>query len=118
MKEIQAFISPSRMATVLARLEAEGARDLAVTRVDALGALAGAEDDCLRSVRPDGEESSRLAKIEIVCAETDAERFVSVLREASGSGRNAGGRVFVVNVERALDLRAEAEEEPALLAEP
>ena len=51
MKEIKAYVRPERLSSIVSRLEQEGARDLTVTRVDAIGALADTEKDRLRFFR-------------------------------------------------------------------
>ena len=114
MKEIQAYVRPDYLTTIVSRLEQEGARDLTVTRVDAIGALADSERDRLRIFRNYSEKYSDIAKIEIVCADAEVDRFVGVLRKASYTGERGDGRIFVVNVERAINIRSGEEGEKAL----
>ena len=114
MKEIKAYVRPERLANVVSRLEQEGARDLTVTRVDAIGALADAEKDRLRFFRNYAEKYSDIAKVEIVCADAEVNRFVNVLRETSYTGERGDGRIFVMNVERTVNIRTGAEGEAAL----
>jgi len=103
MKEIKAYVRPGPLAHIIHRLEEEGARDLAVTRVDALGALAEAEDDRLQRLHRYRGQYSDVAKVEIVCADADVERFVAVLRETSANGARGDARIFVLNVECAVE---------------
>ena len=114
MKEIKAYVRPDRLASIVSRLEQEGARDLTVTRVDAIGALADTEKDRLRLFRNYSEKYSDIAKIEIICADAEVNRFVGVLREASYTGERGDGRIFVVNVERAINIRTGDEGQKAL----
>ena len=114
MKEIKAYVRPERLANVVSRLEQEGARDLTVTRVDAIGALADTEKDRLRFFRNYAEKYSDIAKVEIVCADAEVNRFVGVLRETSYTGERGDGRIFVLNVERAVNIRTGEEGEKAL----
>ena len=114
MKEIKAYVRPERLTNVISRLEQEGARDLTVTRVDAIGALADAEKDRLRFFRNYAEKYSDIAKVEIVCADAEVNRFVSVLRETSYTGERGDGRIFVLNIERAVNIRSGEEGEKAL----
>jgi len=104
MKEIQAYIRPSLLADLVERLEAEGAHALTVSHVDAIGALADAEDDRLQRFHKYREHYADLAKVEILCADAEVERFVSVIHEASANGARGDGRIFVLNIERALCL--------------
>ena len=114
MKEIKAYVRQGRLTLIIGRLEEEGARDLTVTRVEAIGALADAEADRLRIFRKYSERYSDIAKIEIVCADTEVDRFVKVLREASCTGERGDGRIFVLNVERAVNIRTGEEGDKAL----
>ena len=114
MKEIKAYVRPDRLTNIVSRLEQEGARDLTVTRVDAIGALADSEKDRLRFFRNYSEKYSDIAKIEIVCADSEVDRFVAVLRETSYTGERGDGRIFVVDVERAINIRTGEEGEKAL----
>ena len=114
MKEIKAYVRPERLASIVSRLEQEGARDLTVTRVDAIGALADSDKDRLRLFRNYAEKYSDIAKVELVCADVEVNRFVSVLREASFTGERGDGRIFVMNVERAVNIRTGDEGEKAL----
>ena len=114
MKEIKAYVRPDCVTHIVTRLEKEGARDLTVTRVDAIGALADSEKDRLRIFRNYSEKYSDIAKIEIVCADAEVDRFASVLREASYTGERGDGRIFVVNVERAINIRTGDEGDKAL----
>ena len=104
MKEIKAYVRPGPLGTIIDRLAAEGARDLVVTRVDVLGALARTDDDCLQRYHKYPEHHSDVARLELTCADTDVERFVNVLREASPNGGRGDGRIVVSHVEAAINL--------------
>ena len=106
MKEIQAYLRPSGLQAVVGRLENAGAHDLTVSRVEALGALAQAEDDRLRLSRRYPAECSEMAKLEVICPDADADRLVNVIHEASGNGGGSNGRIFVLNIERVVGLEA------------
>lgn len=114
MKEIKAYVRMGRLMTIVSDLERKGARDLTVTRVEAIGALADAEDDRLRLFRKYSEKYSDIAKIEIVCADAEVDRFVGVLREASYTGEPGEGRIFIFNVERTVNIRTGEEGDKAL----
>lgn len=114
MKEIKAYVRPDRLINIVTRLEEEGARDLTVTRVDAIGALADAEKDRLRIFRNYDEKYSDIAKIEIVCADDEVNGFVGVLKETSYTGERGDGRIFIFNVECAVNIRTGEEGDKAL----
>lgn len=114
MKEIKAYVKEELLANVLGRLEEEGARDLTVFHVVAVGALADAEQFSMNVFRRRWERYSDVAKVEIVCADSDVDRFVRVLREPSCTGKQGDGRIFVLNIERAINIRSGEEGEKAL----
>lgn len=98
------------MTTLVSDLERKRARDLIVTRVEAIGGLADAEDDRIRLFR----KYSDIAKIEIVCADDEVQGFVTVLRKASYTGERGDGRIFVFNIERAINIRTDEDGDNAL----
>lgn len=114
MKEIKAYIRYDRLAHIVSRLDEEGVRDLTVSRVEAIGALADTDVDRLHIFRKYSEKYSHVVKIEIVCTDVEVDRFVGVLREASYTGEHGDGRIFVLNVERAMNVRTGVEGEKAL----
>ncbi len=118
MKEIKAYVRPGLLADIIERLETEGAHDLAVSRVDAIGAMADAEDDRLRRDHKYRDQYADIAKVEIVCADAEVDRFVSVLREAPSNGARGDGRIFVLNIERALRLDEGKERHAGLQSVP
>ena len=111
MKEIKVYVRPGPLADIIDRLEAQGAHDLAITRVDAIGALANTEENCLQRSHKYREEYSDIAKLELVCADADVDRFVAVLRDASLGDAGGDGRIFVLNVEAAINLNNDDEQE-------
>ena len=102
------------MTTLVSDLERKRARDLIVTRVEAIGGLADAEDDRIRLFRKYSEKYSDIAKIEIVCADDEVQGFVTVLRKASYTGERGDGRIFVFNIERAINIRTDEDGDNAL----
>ncbi len=114
MKEIKAYVRPGLLETIISRLEEAGAKDITVIRVDALGALVDYEMERWHFFRKYAEKYSRVAKLEIVCLEADAEKYVRIIREAGHLGESGDGRVFVANIEAAVNIRTGAEGEAAL----
>lgn len=104
MKEIQAYVRPRPLAHIIERLQQEGARGLTVTHVDAIGALADSEDNCLQRLHRYRNQHADIAKVEIVCPDAEVDRFVSVLREASCTGELGDGRIFVLDIKRAINI--------------
>ncbi len=114
MKEIKAYVNEHFLEHVLGRLTEEGASDVAVSHVIALGALADAEQFRLKMFKQYWEKYSNIAKVEIVCADADVDRFVRVLREPFYTGDKGDGRIFILPVERAVNIRSGAEGDKAL----
>lgn len=114
MKEIKAYVRPGYLDSIIEHLEAQGARDITVIRADALGALANGEFDHRRLAWKYTEKYCRVAKLEIVCSDQDALRFMRVIQEYGHTGEPGDGRVFLSHVEAALNIRTGQEGEAAL----
>lgn len=114
MKEIKAYVRQGWVEDIVGRLEEEGARDLTITHAEAVGVLAETDNYRVRVFRKHLEKYSALAKIELVCGDAEVDRFIRVLHEAACTGEHAEGRIFVFNVERAVNLRTGEEGESAL----
>lgn len=105
MKEIKAYIRPLLAYRVIKDLEQAGARDMTLIRVDAIRPLP--------SQGPDAEDASSIyvsrcsmvAKLELVCRDDEAPVFVEIIRSRAHSGERGDGRVFVSNVEGAVNIR-------------
>jgi nitrogen regulatory protein P-II 1 len=114
MKEIKAYIRPQFINSLVERLEESGAKDMTVIRLDALGALADSEFSRWHIIRRYAEKYSQLLKIEIVCHDREAPGFVEIIRETAHTGRKGDGRIFVSDVEQAVNIRTGEEGEKAL----
>lgn len=114
MKEIKAYLRPTRLEAVIAELEAAGARDMTVLRVDALGALADPQADRHHLIRKRPEKYSAVAKLEIVCTDDAMPGYVDIIRQHGHTGASGDGRIFVAAIERAVNIRTGDEGEEAL----
>ncbi|MBN1359390.1 MAG: P-II family nitrogen regulator [Sedimentisphaerales bacterium] len=114
MKELKAYIRPTFLNSIIEELEKAGAKDLTVIRVDALGALADSEFDRWHIVRKYDEKYYCVAKLELVCADEDADRFMEIIREHGHTGEKGDGRVFVSWIEEAVNIRTGQRGEEAL----
>lgn len=114
MKEIKAYVRPTHLESIIHYLEEAGARDITIIRVDALGALANGEFDHRRLVWRYEEKYCRVAKLEIVCSDEDALRFMRIIKEYGHTGEPGDGRVFLTHVEAAMNIRTGQEGEAAL----
>jgi len=114
MKEIKAYMRPFFLDGTIEHLEREGAKDITVIRVDAIGAFADHESDRWHVIRKYLEKYSAIAKLEIVCLDEEADRFMRIIYEHGHTGERGDGRVFIQNVERALNIRTGEEGDEAL----
>ncbi len=114
MKEIKAYIRPSALERTIKELEKAGARDITVIRVDAIGKMADFEKDRWHIVRKYDEKYSAIAKLEIVCVDSEFETFVEIIREEAYTGERGDGRIFVSRIEKAISIRTGNEGADAL----
>ena len=114
MKEIKAYIRPNFLENTIKKLEEEGARDITVLRVDAIGTLADYEDDRRHMIRKYEEKYSKIAKLEIVCRDEEAEKYMSIIQKHAYFGEHGDGRIFLAPIERAINIRTGEQNEEAL----
>ncbi len=105
MKEIKAYVRPELLETILGRLEQAGAKDITVDRVDAVGEMADHEKDRSHFWRKYKERYSNIAKLEIVCRDTEAKGYMHIIQEAGHLGESGDGRVFVGPIHGAVNIR-------------
>ncbi len=114
MKPIKAFMRRQLLGSTISELQTKGARDITVTNVDAIGNLSDFEMDRWHILRRYQETYSRIAKLEIVCKNGEVRTFVDVIKEHGHTGERGDGRVFVMPVEQAANIRTGEEGENAL----
>lgn len=105
MKEIKAYFRPVFVDSVVRALESAGARDLTVIHVDAFGPLADAYAAKHHLLNKYMEKYSAVVKLELVCQDEEAARFVEVIREHAHTGEHGDGRIFATRVEEAVNIR-------------
>lgn len=105
MKEIKAYIRPPGASRVVKALEDAGAKDLTLIRVDAIHPLvyqgAEAETAFSKSIT----RYSAVAKLELVCRDEETKLFVEIIRARAHTGARGDGRIFVSNIEEAVNIR-------------
>jgi nitrogen regulatory protein P-II 1 len=105
LKEIKAYVRPGLLETILGRLDEAGAKDITVIRVDAIGRMADFEKDREHFWRKFSEKYSQIAKLEIVCLEEKAREYMRIIKEAGRLGESGDGRIFLSDIEDALNIR-------------
>jgi len=114
MKEIKAYLRPVVLDAVVRELEDAGARDITVIRVDAIGAGVDESEIEHRFFNKYAAKYSAVAKLEIVCRDADAGRFAGVIRQVAHTGAPGDGRIFVADIQSALNIRTGLHGEEAL----
>ena len=114
MKELKAYVRLVGIDHLIEALEEAGAKDITVTRVDALGDLADFEFDRWHIIRRYSETYFKVAKIEIACTNEQAKTFMRIIKEKAHTGERGDGRVFITNIENAVNIRTGQEGNAAL----
>lgn len=103
MKEIKAYIRTERAEEVLEALSENGIVDVTLIDVMGCGHLMD-PNNCKYSIEY-VERYSKLAKLELVCNDDEAERIISTIREKAYTGMPGDGKIFVTKVEYAIKIR-------------
>ncbi len=112
MKEIKAYLRPTKVDSVVESLTDAGFSAITLIPVHAVGSLADPESLHISSqyVR----RCSGICKLELVCRAEDADRAVRLIQELGYSGYAGDGIVFVSGIERAVKIRTKVEGPEAL----
>mgnify|MGYP001604748287 CR=1 FL=1 len=112
MKKIEAIIRPHKLDEVRDALQEAGYRGLTVTEVKGYGRQMG-HNEIYR-----GSEYSinflPKVKIEIVCAETKADKAIDLILKLAKTGEVGDGKIFVSTVDEVIRVRTEETGEEAL----
>jgi nitrogen regulatory protein P-II 2 len=103
MKLIMAIIKPSRLDAVLDAITAAGASGITVTEVCGYGRQRGQAE-----VRHGDEYAVTLLpkmKLEIAVTSEMADSMVDALKRSANTGRIGDGKIFVLDLEKALRIR-------------
>ncbi len=112
MKEIKAYLRPTLLDPVIRGLEEAGARDITVIRVDAIEAPV--DQDIHHFFQKYGGKYCAVAKLEIVCRDSEAGGFAAIIRKLAYTGARGDGRVFISAVDKAFNIRTGEQGEAAL----
>jgi nitrogen regulatory protein PII len=103
MKEIEACLRPTLLDPALRGLEEAGARDITVIRTDAIEAPV--DEDIHHFFQKNGGEYCGVAKLEIVCRDSEAGRISAITRKPACIGARGDGRGFISAVHEAFNIR-------------
>ncbi|MEZ5275577.1 MAG: P-II family nitrogen regulator [Opitutaceae bacterium] len=114
MKEIKAYIRPIVIEPVIRELEHAGARDMTIIRVDAFSTMSDGATDRDHFFRKYSKKYSAVAKLELVCRRDDALKFTKIIKDLAHTGAHGDGRIFVSDVNQAINVRSGVEGPEAL----
>ena len=103
MKEIKAYIRCERADEVVHALEQAGVKGM--TLIDVMSVGENIDPRNYKFSIACVERYQKVAKLEVICAGEDADRFVEVIREAACTHSTGDGIICVANVERAVKIR-------------
>ena len=103
MKLIMAIIKPFKLDEVREALTPLGVQGLTVTEVKGFGRQKG-QTEIYRGAEYQVSFLPKV-KIEIVCAAEIVDQVVEAIAAASRTGKIGDGKIFVIDVERAMRIR-------------
>ena len=112
MKKIQAIIRPEKLDDVKKALEAAGYPGITIAQVEGHGKQKGVTQQW----RGEVYKVDLLSKtqVEIVVSDKDAEKILSAILKAAGTGSVGDGKIFVSSVDEAIRIRTGERGEKAL----
>ncbi|MEW5798417.1 MAG: P-II family nitrogen regulator [Bacteroidota bacterium] len=105
MKKIDAIIRPHKLDEVREALQEAGFRGLTVTEVKGYGRQMGHSE-----IYRGSEYTINFlpkTKIEIVCADKEAEKAIGIILKKAKTGEVGDGKIFVSAVEEVIRVRTE-----------
>ena len=103
MNEIKAYVRPALGHRVIRALKAAGVTNLSAVHVKGIGLF---EDPLTEEYDAEViEKSSDMLKLEIICMQTDVDRFVDAIKQYAHTGKAGDGAIFVSSVGRAIRIK-------------
>ena len=112
MKEIKAYIRCQKAEEVIAALEELGIGGM--TLIDVMGVGQLADPNTAKYSVKCVEKYSDVAKLEVVCKDSEVQKIVETIQEKAYSGMKGDGIVFVSTVDMAVKIRTGDQNEKAL----
>jgi len=112
MKLIMAIIKPFKLDDVREALTGLGVEGMTVTEVKGYGRQKG-QTEIYRGAEYEIHFLPKV-KIEVAVADGQAERVLEAIGTAAGTGKIGDGKVFVVDLEKALRIRTGETDDQAL----
>jgi ammonium transporter, Amt family len=105
MKEIKAYIRSQSAGLIIKDLEAAGAKDMTLIRVEAIRSLPYQLGDSDAASSNSLTHYAAVAKLELVCRDEEANHFMEIIRARAHTGKTGDGRIFLSSVEAAVNIR-------------
>lgn len=105
MKLITAYIRPIVQDEVVERLRTMEVPGASLSEVDGFGREA--DPDGGKSYGPQVSPYQRIVKLEVVCGDEKAGDIARAIADTAQTGRRGDGKVFVLPVEQAIDIRTQ-----------
>ena len=100
---VTAVIKPHKLDDVKEALRAAGVMGLTATEVKGFGRQGG-KTETYRGAEYTVDFLPKV-KIEVLCDAADADKVIDVIAEAAKTGKIGDGKIWAVNVDRALRIR-------------
>ncbi len=112
MKEIKAYVRTDRVNDIIQALEKAGVNGM--TLIDVMAVGANIDPQNYKFSMSLVERYQKIAKLEIICRDADADRYVEIIRENGTTHSKGDGLITVSDVERLVKVRNGAEGEEVL----
>jgi nitrogen regulatory protein P-II 1 len=103
MKEIKAYVRPGMADRVISELESAGIKGMTILDVSTLGGWIDPEKSKLSMEYCEKYCSS--LKIELVCEDSEVNKFVNIILEKAHTGDKGDGKIFVSDVIDSISIR-------------
>lgn len=112
MKQIVAYIRPIVKEEVIERLREMQVPGASLSRVDGFGLETDTTGE--ESYGPQISPYADIVKLEVVCSDDQVEILAQAIAKEAQTGRRGDGKVFILPVDRAIDIRTHGTDEAAL----
>ncbi len=112
MKKIEAYIQPFMLRKVTDALRVIHIHGMSI--IEAKGFGKEKDESYPHHISEQVVDFTPKTKIEIVCADEEAEKIVEVIQSSAHTGRRGDGKIFISDVDKAISIRTGQEDEKAI----
>jgi len=102
MKEIKAIVKPFKVNDILNQLLEAGYPNMTVTLAEGTGSFKSDETSFSTNF---SITNSRVAKIVIVCDDSEVDKIVGIISSVAHTGNPGDGIIYVTQVEKTLSIK-------------